>query len=31
MKKYIHASKEYKEHLMRIFRCKERTIRNALT
>lgn len=31
MKKYIHATKEQREHLMRIFKCKERTIRNALT
>lgn len=31
MKKYIHATKEQREHLMRIFKCTERTIRNALT
>lgn len=31
MKKYIHASKEQREKLMKIFRCTERTIRNALT
>lgn len=31
MKKYIHASKEQKERLMRIFKCTERTVRNALT
>jgi len=30
MKKYIHASKEQKDRLMRIFKCKERTVRNAL-
>lgn len=31
MKKYIHATKEQRENLMRIFKCDERTIRNALT
>ena len=31
MKKYISASLDQRLHLMRIFKCKERTIRNALT
>ncbi len=31
MKKYIHATKEQREHLMNIFRCTDRTVRNALT
>jgi len=31
MKMFISASKEQRQHLMRIFKCKERTIRNALT
>lgn len=31
MKKFIHASKEQKEKLMKIFHCGDRTVRNALT
>lgn len=31
MKKYIHATKEQREKLMKIFGCTDRTVRNALT